>query len=195
MKSKKLFLTFIFLTLFLAMGSTYVVQEIIHQPYAILRAEASEDTAVVIATAGAFASKPSAAVQLKTATGNSTANTIQITVIGGDAANDTFSWRIYAWRASNGPAELVADGNGILGTQQVVTYPQGGTATSKFWVDSFTIAAQYRLTTVTTSTTGGNSVASLWIDTIGYEWWYIEITDADGSSTQAESLTAYYSYF
>lgn len=193
--AKKMLWLIVLLVVLTVMGSTYVVQETIHQPYKVLRAEASEDTAIVLTTAGAFASKPSSAISLKTTTSNSTANALQITVIGGDAANDTFSWRLYAWRVSNGPAELIAYGTGILGTQQVTTYPQGGTATSKFWADSFTITTQYWLTTVSVSTVGGNSVASMWFDTCGYEWYYIEITEADGSSTQAESLTAYYSFF
>lgn len=169
-----------------------------HDSCRVLRAEASEDTAITLTTAGAFASKPSSAIELPVSGGNTGPdNSIEIIVCGGDAANDTFSWRLYAWRKDNGPARLVAYGTGILGTQQVVTYPQGGTATNKFWADTFVITSQHWLKTdsVSTSTVGGNSVSSLWFDGSGYTWLYLEITDADGTSTEAESLTAYYSFF
>jgi len=171
-------------------------QVTVHQPYHILRAEADEDTAIDLTTAGAFASKPASAIRLPvTGGGVSTVNAIQIAFIGGDTANDTFNWRLYGWRKDNGPAELIANGTGILGTQAVVTYPQGGTATDKFWADTLVVSAQFWMRTVTVTTVGGNSVGKLMFDFLGYEWIYIEITSADGTSgIEAGDITVYYSY-
>ena len=182
-------------------AGTTVIQVTIHRGYNLLRAEASEDTAI---TAGAFGTKPATAVKMQ-ALDSGESNYIQISGIGGDTANDTFSWRLYAWRAGNGPGELVAHGTGLLGSQAVTTYPDVGTvdgnvapkgvATSKFWIDSFVITSEYWLNTLNVSTIGGDSVATIGFDTFGYEWFYCEITNADGSATEAESMTIYYSYF
>jgi hypothetical protein len=167
-----------------------------------LRAEASQGTAI---TAGAFDTKPATAVKMQAAN-SSENNYIQIAGIGGGTINDTFSWKLYAWRTMNGPGELVATGTGLLGSQAVTTYPANvgtneagvsptGTATSKFWIDSFTVTTQYWLNTLNVSLVGGNSVATLGFDTFGYEWFYFEITDADGTGTEAELMTMYYSFF
>ena len=186
----------------LLLAATNVIQVTVHRPYNLLRAEASEDTAI---TAGSFSAKPATAVKMQ-ARDSGESNYLGITGIGGDAANDNFSWRLYAWRAGNGPAELVAHGTGILGSQAVGTYPANvgtneagvspkGTATSKFWIDSFVVTAEYWLNTLNVSTVGGDSVAAIGFDTFGYEWFYFEITNADGSASEAELMTIYYSFF
>ena len=186
----------------LLMGAANVIQSTVHRPYNLLRAEASQDTAI---TAGAFNTKPSTAVKMQAANSGES-NYIQIYGIGGDTANDTFSWKLYAWRTFNGPGELVAEGTGLLGSQAVTTYPANvgtneagvsptGAATSKFWIDSFVITTEYWLNELNVSTVGGDSVASVGFDTFGYEWFYFEITDADGTGNEAELMTTYYSFF
>lgn len=196
MKTK--LMIFLAVILLFAAGTKYVTQETTHQSYVVLRAEADEDTAIDLTSAGDFASKPSLAIWLKpNEFGSGIENQLIITVIGGDAANDIFSWRLYAWRRANGPAELVAYGTGILGTQAVVKYPHSSaTATNKFWADSFVIIAQYWPKTVTATPIGGNSVGKLKLDGTGAEWWLLEITDADGATgIEAGDLTGYYSYY
>lgn len=170
-------------------------QVTVHESYRVLRVEADEDTPIALTTAGNFAAKPASAIPFTTRGQQGTQNTIALAFSGGDTANDTFSWRIYGWRMSNGPAELIANGTGILGTQQVVIYPQGGATTNKFWADSLSVTTDYWMRTVAEQTVGGNSVAKLMFDFLGYEWIYVEITDADGATgIQAGDITVYYSF-
>jgi len=162
--------------------------------YILLRTEADEDSSTVtLTTAGDYASKPSGAVAL-----DCDANGIQIIICGGSAANKTFSWKLYLYRSANGPAEYAADGTGILGTQQVVYYPDTGlAATSKFWADTLVITNQDWLTTVALVDAGGNNRTSkLVLDGCGYAWAYLEITSADGTTgTEAGDISGYISYY
>ena len=165
-----------------------------HAGYAVLRAEADEDsTTVTLTTAGDYANKPSGAVKL-----DCDVNGLQIIICGGSAADKTFSWKLYLYRAANGPAEYVATGTGILGTQQVVYYPDTReAATSKFWADTLVITNQEWLADVTVVDGGGdNRVGKLLLDASGYEWAYLEISSADGTTgTESGDISGYYSFY
>lgn len=164
-----------------------------HARYNLLRAEADEDSSTVtLTTAGNYANKPSGAVQL-----DCDVNGLQIIICGGSAANKTFSWTLYLYRTANGPAEYAAEGTGILGTQQVVYYPDGGAATSKFWADTLVITNQDWLTNVSIIDAGGdNRVGKILLDTCGYAFAYLEITSADGvTGDEAGDISGYYSYY
>jgi len=183
-----------------ALGATsYTVSNTIHSPYHLLRAEANENASTIDLTSeGDFASKPSGAVRLISLGEAGPANAIQFIFCGGAAADKTFSWKIYAWRRSNGPCEFIASGTGTLGTQAVVKYPlDGSTATNKFWADTLAVSEQGALKTFSLADASGNNrVAKLYGDLCGYEWIYIEITSADGSTgTEAGNISVYYSYF
>ena len=45
-----------------------------------------------------------------------------------DDVDDTFSFNIIGWSKTNGMLQMIAEGDGVLGTQAVGTYPDGGTA-------------------------------------------------------------------
>lgn len=169
----------------------------VHVAYLLARAEANENATVIdLTTEGDFAQKPAAAIQLRAkddGTGHG-GNVLEFVICGGAAAEKTFTYKIYAWRRTNGMARMVATGVGTLGTQAVVKYPHSGaTATLKFWADTLTVTSRWMKTVYSTDTTGNNEVASLHVDFTGYEWFHVEITNADGSS-EAGNVTVYYSY-
>jgi len=178
--------------------SAYVTVGTTQRGFLVLRAEADEDTALDLTTKGDFANKPATALELK---GNLNfergVQNIAVAVCGGDAANDTFSWRWLAWSPGRGPAKVLGNGTGILGTQAVVKYPHdANTATDKFWADTLTVTNDYTTTGIYTTTAGGNSVAELATDLQGYNWTMIEITGADGSTgIEAGDVTVYYREF
>lgn len=167
--------------------------------YEVLRAEADEEASTLnLTTSGDFANKPSGAKQLLSNNqSNTVINAVELAFCGGDAANDTFSYTVYAYRRTNGPATFVCSGVGTLGTQAVVKYPHSGaTATSKFWADTLTMTDRWLKNVETTDSSGNNQVARIWFDAVGYEWIYVEITNADGATgTEAGDITVYYSYF
>lgn len=175
--------------------NSYRHLQTVHVGYNLLRSAANEDTSLVtLATAGNFANKPSGAIQL-----DADVNGLSFIICGGSAADKTLSWKAYAWRRSNGPAEMIAYGTATLGTQQVVLYPDTGAApaATKYWADTISITEQAWLSTVWTADAAGNNrVGKLVLDPCGYEWVYFEITSADGATgTEAGLVSVYYAYY
>ena len=167
----------------------------------VCRAEANEDaSALDLTSAGDFANKPAGAFEIPSnedspTIGYSTLNNNHILAFsGGAAAGKTFSWKLYVYRISNGMAELVADGTAELGTQAVVTYPQGGSATNKFWADKITVTNDYWPAKVLKGTNNeNNSVDKIIFDGLGISHIYVEISAADGvSGTEAGNVTCYW---
>jgi hypothetical protein len=173
----------------------------------IARYEANEDASPLDLTAeGNFDNMPSASGTTflgafdinKGLTSDMKPNAICFSFTGGTAAGKTFTWKLFAWRPSNGFAKQVAQGTGTLGTQAVVTYPHNGeTATDKFWADTLTVSWYNWFKRVrSTATTGRNSVAEIWFDACGWPWWYMEIADAAGGpGSEASNVASYYGYF
>ncbi len=173
----------------------------------VARPEAAANTTFsdTLTTKGDFANKPSGALDIldpsfldpttevsKDAAFRaiSKANGIIFSFAGGDADDDAFTWKIYAWKNENGPAELVVDGTGILGSQAVVKYPHNGaTATSKFWADTLVITNERWMKEIEATTEGGNSVSKVWFDTCGYRYFYLEIPTAVGV------MSSFFGYF
>jgi len=163
----------------------------------VARQEAVANTTFsdALATTGDFAGKPSTALDVldiirldpnanptadPKVIASSIVNGIVFTFAGGDAADAVFSWKIYGWRNENGPAELIADGTGALGTQAVVKYPHNSaTATSKFWADTLVVDSEYWIKEVEATASGNNSVSKVWFDTCGYRYFYVEIPTSD----------------
>ena len=79
-------------------------------------------------------------------------------VICGEARNgadDTFSFDVVGWAAGNGMLQKIVEGDGVLGTQTVVTYPDDG---------ADAVGATVGVTGVTFDLAGG-SLAKLFTDT------------------------------
>ncbi len=174
-----------------------ILKTLTHKLY-VARQEAAANTTFsdTLATAGDFANKPSDAIDVLDVIRldpNSSAeldpkviaisdiNGIVFYFAGGDANDDAFTWKIYAWRNENGPAELVADGTGILGSQAVVKFPHNSVAVAnKFWADTLVVSNERWIKDVEATTAGGNSVSKVWIDTAGCRYFYVEIPTAVG---------------
>jgi len=187
-----------------ALEPTPTVSRTLQTPWRLLRADVNDapigadPNTVVIASAGDFANMPSGALDLEPDYYASTgAGFLELAFAGSDAANDTFTVKVWAWRVANGPAALVYSGTGILGTQAVVVWPGGDAATSRFWADTLSADGGFWLTTVKVADGAGNNrMSRLCFDTCGYRYVWCEITSADGApGTQASTLAVYYSYF
>ena len=157
-----------------------------HQ-YHVARALAGADTSIDLTTVGDFAQLPSDVLDLFKADivspiaapvfAESVVNGICF-IFAATAAHTKFiDWRLIAWRNSNGPAEIVANGTAETGTQAVVTYPHNGaTATNAYWCDNIVITNEYWMKDIEATATAGNSISKLWMDTCGYRYWKMEVT-------------------
>ncbi len=183
---------------FLYAGVTVVKQSTLTARYSLLRTEANEDASPidVSSSEGDFASKPAAAILMPTYQQSSEANAVEIIIAGASADGDTFSWKLWAWRHGNGPAALICEGTGVIGTQDVVNYPDSGaTATSRWYADTLTITTAGFPKAWTVADAGGSGrAAKLFGDLYGYSWVFMEITNADGTGVEAESVSVYYAY-
>jgi hypothetical protein len=192
-------LTVCLLITFILGAVSYTVTNTIHSPYHLLRAEANENSTLIdLTTGGDFSSKPAGAVQLVSSGEAGPVNAIQFIFCGGSAADKTFSWKLYAWRRKNGPCEFIASGTAVLGTQRVMKYPHNNmTASGRYWADTLAITEQVALKTFSVAdASSSNRVAKLYGDLCGYEWVYVEITNADGTTgSEAGNISVYYSYF
>ena len=148
-----------------------------------------------LATAGDFANKPSGTIDVldpgfldptvesvKDVSVHpvSKINGLMFYFAGGNAADDAFTWTVFAWRNENGPAEIAMDGTGILGTQAVVKHPHNGAVTSNLWADTLVISNDRWQKEVEATSDGGNSVSKVWLDISGYRYFYVEIPTAVG---------------
>ena len=161
-----------------------------------------------IATEGNFAQMPSTVLDLAKTDlfipkegqkfGVLRQNGLAFSFSGSSAAGKTFTYDIFTWSPKNGPAHHYIKGTGILGTQQVVKYPHNGeTATNRFWADTLTITWENALKEVeVTDETGQNSISEVWFDGTGFRYFFIQISDADGSTgTEAGDIAVYYRFF
>jgi hypothetical protein len=173
----------------------------------VARAEAAANTTFSdnLATQGDFANKPTGAIDIldpayldpTTESSKKTSiiavseiNGLQFSFAGGDAADDAFTWTIFAWRNENGPATIVCNGTGILGTQAVTLFPHNnGAAADKFWADTLVISNDRWFKEVEATSDGGNSVSHVWFDTCGYRYFYVEIPESIGV------MSSYFGYF
>ncbi len=167
------------------------------KPYEVVRAEADEDagtlaTVLDLTTAGNFASKGTPIKQYKKDAKSLAPTNVEFIFSAGSAAEKTFKAVAYAYR-SGGPARRVCTISCTTGTQAVVVFPQGGTATNRFWVDTITVDTKPWLTSVRVPTTqNNNNVCPVSFDILGHEFirWYIY--EADGSTgNEAGDVTVY----
>ena len=188
------------------------------QGWQLVRETATEDAAdfaTVYDLAGAegdFASKDSASVllggpfRLKSQRSDlgqrhSFGDRWQFIICGGLVAADTFSFDIVGWAADNGPLQVLGIGDGVLGSQDVVLYPDDtAAATNIFWADELNLDA----TTKWTKAEGGANGISAFNDSAaddiaviqlypqGLEWIQFIFYDADDSQGgEADPMTVY----
>jgi hypothetical protein len=113
-------------------------------------------------------------------------------ICGGLSDNDTFSFDVVAWSKTNGPLQVICTGDGVIGTQDVVLYPDdSAAATNIWWADTLNLDATNRWPGVAVYNSGNNNIAMLAIDTTGIEYIQFVVYDADGSGTEANNLTVY----
>ena len=126
---------------------------------------------------------------------------------GTDAADETFSFNLVGWAATNGFAQVICEGNGILGTQDVVTEPNGDSITNGFWADTIeidevtkwsgavadpnTASGYYQMAgQIAVLNSGDNEVALLIVDLAGLGWIDFVTYDAGGGG-EATSIGVY----
>jgi hypothetical protein len=111
-------------------------------------------------------------------------NAIEIWFTGNADADSTVVW-IYAARPG-GDIVTVWTGTLTCGTLD--------STTGKNYIDTFATTTSYWGTTVTeTDSSGGNRIARLHFDTMGYKWFWVLYDDT--TVTGDESYVAYYSGF
>ncbi len=177
-----------------------------HQ-YFVARALAGFDTPIDLTTASDAAQRPSDILDIfakDIVTPQATpvfpetpANGLCFTLMGShgsDADNKDMAWRLLAWRNSNGPAEIVANGTAKTGTQAVVTFPHNGAATggNVNWCDTIVITNEYWMKEIEATAAGGDSMSKLFLDTAGYRYFKMEITT---SGTPVVNAACFYGYF
>jgi hypothetical protein len=173
-----------------------------HSSWHLVRAVAAEDaadfaTALALATSkGDYANKPSGAFRISSryagsrAEGYSPGSKWMFAICGTDADNETFSFNVVGWAKTNGMAQIICEGNGILGSQDVVIYPGGSTATNGFWADTISLDETTKWPSVAVYNSGDNEVAIIVIETTGLEWIQFIVYDAGGGA-EAASIGVY----
>ncbi|MEE9365885.1 MAG: hypothetical protein V3W44_04275 [Dehalococcoidales bacterium] len=178
-----------------------------HSGWHLVRDTAGEDAATFAAaldlagSEGDFANKPSGAFRIP-ATDNKTIIPGQsispgvawiFALCGTDTANDTFSFTMVGWADGNGMAQVMAHGDCILGTQDVVLYPHdSSTATSAFWSDTNNLDALDLWPSINEYNNANNEVGIIAVDLTGLEYVQFFIYEADGTTgVEAVNVTVY----
>lgn len=167
-----------------------------------VRADAGEDAASLEAAfpvfgQGDFAQKSSTAWEVPQVDDESPANAVAFNFTT-DGNDKTFSAACYAYRATNGPAQLVCTITAVGGNQSVVRYPVGDAMEiQRNWVDTATVTDFWPKTVTVGSSGGGNDVVTtLWFDTMGHRFFKWYIWDADGvTGAEARFVSVWGSYF
>jgi len=104
---------------------------------------------------------------------------------GGNPDGDTFSYKIFVY-GENGGAEIVCTGDAIIGAQQVISTPYGGSKGSAHtgkYADTLSNTARYWPTEIGYGDNAGdNGLAKLAFDAEGCCEMFIELTDIDSDS-------------
>jgi len=108
-------------------------------------------------------------------------NAAIVTFYGTTTANQSLDWMLVGWR-EGGPAEHIATGTALLGTQRVAT----GTSTT-LYADTITISSQTWPKTVSVVDSGNDRIAKLVFDLCGIAW---IAAVCDNSGTSGTTTTA-----
>jgi hypothetical protein len=110
-----------------------------------------------------------------------------------DDDSETFSFTLVGWAKTNGMAQVICEGDGAAGTQDVVTYPGASSATdaNDTWADTLNLDETTKWPSVAVyNASGDNEVAILVFDTTGLEYIYPFIYDAAGTA-EATAVAVY----
>lgn len=176
-----------------------------HSRWHLVRDTADEDAAD-FATAldleggkGDFANKPSGAFHIppfgssRGNEGSSAGAAWRLAFSGsttdGDDDSETFGFTVVGWARINGMAQVICDGTGKIGLQDVVLYPHdNSSATNRWWADTLVLGtSKWRSAVVYNS--GNDQVCIIHIDVAGLEWLQVFIYDANGTGSEAGDIT------
>ncbi len=182
-----------------------------HSSWHVIREAAAEDGAnfaAVIALAtngGDFASKDTSTVAnggpyriasrstiSSRSEGYSAGGAWMFAIGGVGQADDTFSFNLVGWGKTNGMAQIICEGNGILGTQDIVIYPRGSAVTDGLWADTITLDETTKWPSIAVYNSGDNEVATIVVDTTGLEWIQFVVYDSLGAQAGEANSTAVY---
>lgn len=175
------------------------------EPLRLLRDTANEDYAnfaaiisgITANSLGDYANMPTGVIVIPEGT---KVVTLYVSGVPSNGDDDTLSIVPFGYSPGNGPMEVICDAAGILGTQDVVLYPDdGATATSAFWVDSWTITNDYWRTTVgvisnANGATGGNVINTISFDPLNLRYLGCYVHTAAGAADEAGSVTVFASF-
>lgn len=150
-----------------------------------------------VLTGGAFRI-PSRKPEAGASEGYSAGTKWMIAICGGDP-NDTFSFDLIGWSKLNGMIQVLAEGDGVIGTQDVVEYPHNfATADPNIhWADTISLDETTRWPSINTHNNGHNSTSFILFDTTGIEWLQLVLYDCVGTGIgggapgEAYNLSAY----
>jgi hypothetical protein len=155
-----------------------------------VRVRANEDaaTAPSFTTTGDYADLPSNVFTIPSFTGDLPGSRVTagdewyFTFPGTVAADRTFAYTLVGWASTNGMAQVICQGTGILGTQTLSSYPNGVVATNGFWADTLTVAATTKWpdTPIVYNSTN-NEVAMLNVNLAGIRHIKFYFHDTDGT--------------
>jgi hypothetical protein len=179
-----------------------------HSSWHLVRALAAEDGetfagAIALATdEGDFANIPASAFQISStragvgphegySAGGAWMFAFACSTTDADDDSETFSFNLVGWAKTNGMAQVICEGNGAAGTQDVVIYPGGSAADANdTWADTISLDETTKWPSVAAYNSGDNEVAILLVDMTGLEYVYPFIYDANGTS-EASAVAVY----
>ncbi len=143
---------------------------------------------------GVWASKTSEAYHIKTTSmgqgyGASIGGAWVFAFYGTTTNDDTFSFTLVGWAQENGMAQIICEGDGILGTQDVVTEPNGDAITNGLWADTINLDETTKWPSVAVYNSGDNQVAIIVVDLTGLEWIDFVTYGVDGGTSGGEADT------
>lgn len=188
-----------------------------HSGWHLIRETATEDGAnfaavYALATSeGDFANKDSSTVlaggPFKIPTtrsqnygeGHSAGSRWQFAICGGISDDDTASFNLIGWSKDNGMLQVICEGDVVLGTQDVVLYPDdSAAATGIFWVDTINLDETTKwpkrngdLAGTNVYNSGDNEVCILEVALMGIEWIQFVFYDCGGAGTEMNNITVY----
>ncbi len=181
-----------------------------HSEWVRIKDSAAEDGATFAASLaldaneGIFSSKPSGAYHIVSRGiadqpyTSSAGSKWMFAFYGTDAADETFSFTLVGWAKGNGMAQIICEGDGVLGTQDVHTEPNGDTITNGYWADTISLdeTSKWPLdmggdgANAQVYNSGDNEVCILVLDLAGLEWIDFVTYDVAGSA-EASSIGIY----